>query len=344
MVWGVALACAAVLFALLAYVHSPWLFVPADEARRREDALLQQLRHGFNISRGVVIALDRDAGERVAHEARRFLGVGEMGVMAAVNGSVAAQDPEAAGLPLYTRHVLATGRHDHMQIGNAAMLGCLLSHIRVWEQHIGADAADDEIVAVFEEDARLDITSAERMRDLGLDMAGVEWDLLMLESGHLSTTGAWAPVGRLAAHCELDAQNKNSGFRNGSGVEAGEGCTWQGTRGYLVKGRGARALAENARPIIVQVDALIGLVAGAPETRFNLYWTRENVAHPSMLRPSVIWDGCLKCMLPPGHIGLYVGIACAGLLGLCIFVQRVCQLLRGAVKRCTPKKAESLAS
>ena len=74
-------------------------------------------------------------------------------------------------------------------------------------------------------------------------------------------------------------------------------CSWFGTRGYLLTYRGAQLLLANALPISVQVDALIGLVAGF-NPGFRMYWTRENVVHLQMARMSTIWEGCLKCYLP----------------------------------------------
>ena len=52
----------------------------------------------------------------------------------------------AAPLPLHTRHLLRNGRCDHTQIGNAAMLGCLLSHMQAWRL-----VRPGERVAILEE-------------------------------------------------------------------------------------------------------------------------------------------------------------------------------------------------
>ena len=52
----------------------------------------------------------------------------------------------AAPLPLHTRHLLRSGRCDHTQIGNAAMLGCLLSHMQAWRL-----VRPGERVAILEE-------------------------------------------------------------------------------------------------------------------------------------------------------------------------------------------------
>ena len=84
-----------------------------------------------------------------------------------------------------------------------------------------------------------------------------------------------------------------------------------GSRGYLITGRGARILLANARPFEVQVDALMGLVA-TYDPAFRMYWTRADVAHPTLLRASRLWDGCLKCYVPVG--GAAWGLA-AVLLG-----------------------------
>ena len=111
-------------------------------------------------------------------------------------------------LPLYTRHQLRHGRNEHMQIGNYAMLGCLYSHINAWRL-----VGPGETVAIFEvrtflrcaqrkpppppshfaepiqEDTQIDSTSEARMRLLEQDMAGIEWDIILLETGHANVRG-----------------------------------------------------------------------------------------------------------------------------------------------------------
>lgn len=77
------------------------------------------------------------------------------------------------------------GRHDHMQLSTPAMLGCLLSHMQIWQSVL-----PNEIVAVFEEDAYLDEVSAARMHALSRDLHSIPWDVLLLESGQqLISTG-----------------------------------------------------------------------------------------------------------------------------------------------------------
>lgn len=249
-------------------------------------------KHAFRISRGVVIALDAEEGGRVVTDAQRWLHIKNMTSMHAINGSLALENANDF-LPLYTRYLLRYGRHDHMQLGNAAMLGCLLSHVEVWRRYVGPN----ETIAVFEEDARLDETSSERMRQLSLDMRLYDWDMIMLESGHVTTTGEWVNVGTQASRCKVPSE-----------------CTWFGTRGYIVKYEGVQKLLRRVDPIIVQVDALIGLAAS--EEGLKLFWTKSDIAHASHIRPSTIWDGCLKCMLPAGHIMFYVGLCFILLFGL----------------------------
>ena len=57
-----------------------------------------------------------------------------------------ASDAAAGDLPISVRMALLQGRHSHSEIGSAAALGCLLSHIAIWRT-----VRDGETIAVFEE-------------------------------------------------------------------------------------------------------------------------------------------------------------------------------------------------
>ena len=133
--------------------------------------------------------------------------------------------------------------------------------------------------------------SAERIRALSEDLRGVQWDLVMLESGQVTATGRWRYVGQVAATCDYVHASTN-----------GTACTWQGSRGYLLGYEGAQMLLKHATPIAVQVDGLMGLVATF-EPRFQMYWPRVNIVHKDFTRMSTIWDACVKCYLPTS--GLY---------------------------------------
>ncbi len=246
------------------------------------------------VSRVRVIALE-PTGPLLA-SARRLFGVDDASAFAAINATRAL---ELARLPLYTRHLMRWGRHDHMQLYSGESLGCLLSHMAVWR-----GVAGNETIAVLEEDAVLDDTSRLRLDVLLDDLRETPWDLLMLESGHLGLGGRWARTGRLAATCS-----------NWSTTHAGAACNWMGSRGYLITGRGARILLANARPFEVQVDALMGLVA-TYDPAFRMYWTRADVAHPTLLRSSRLWDGCLKCYVPVGGAPWVAGLLWVALAGL----------------------------
>lgn len=222
----------------------------------------------YKIANAFVISLD----PRLDTSITRYLGIPTT-LVRAVNSSVAVQET----VPLYVKHTMALGRHDHMQISNAAMLGCYLSHMRVWETFLNST---DDVVAVFEEDAMVDWSSRVVLNELWQDMHGLNWSIVMLESGHLNTEGEWLHLGQHLTTC------------------AGRGtCMWFGTRGYILSRPGASALLRHSRPILVQVDALVSLVA-AWEGDFNMYWTRTDVAKQRLLSRSTVWDGCIKCYMP----------------------------------------------
>ena len=240
---------------------------------------------GFNISEAYIITLDTVRSAELQAQAKRYLHHAHL--FAAINGTRALL--QLPSLPLYTRFLFAIkARHDHMQLSSAAMLGCLLSHMTIWRLVLPGS-----IVAVLEEDAVLDAVSERRLALLEQDLAGTEWELLMLESGQLTATGQWRHVGQIAATC-----SPRSGL-----------CTWQGSRGYLITFRGAQALLRFAEPVMVQVDALMGLVATF-EPDFRMYWPRVDIVHANRMRPSAIWDACIKCYLPPGAPWFYALLLC----------------------------------
>ena len=242
--------------------------------------------HSFNVTKSFVIALDPLLGARVAHEASLYLGLHDVSIFKAINATRAMQKVEHE-LPLYTQRLIQQGRNEHMQLGNAAMLGCLLSHMAIWEM-----LKEDDIFAVFEEDAQFDDIAAVRMRTLAADLHAHAWDMVVLETGQsLISVGTRVSVGELAETCTATSSVP---------------CTWYGTRGYILKHSAAKLLKKHAKPFIVQVDALIGLVAAAFPATFRFYWTRADVAYPSHWRRSAVFDGCLSCIFPTVELYVYI--------------------------------------
>ena len=282
-------------------------------------------RHFFNISEAYIIALDDAAALR--HKASTYLDVPRVHVFNAINGTEAVR-LGFDSLPLYTKLLLEQGtRHDHMQLASGPMLGCLLSHIAVWRQ-----IQPDTIVAVLEEDAVLDETSEDRIRTLSEDLRGQSWELLMLESGQATATGKWRYVGEVAATCAFRWQRPNSAVARSvysyyynyyvlNSNNETEICTWQGSRGYLLSYRGAQTLLKYSKPMMVQVDALMGLVATFEPT-FRMYWPRVDVVHKNLLRMSSIWDGCLKCYVPASPLALLALLVVFLLFFVGVFIRR----------------------
>jgi len=87
----------------------------------------------FNVSTGYIIALDPLLPHisKLQKSAGYWLGIKNIHIQQAVNASDALELSNEK-LPLYTRMILSTGRHDHMQLGSGAMIGCLLSHVSIW--------------------------------------------------------------------------------------------------------------------------------------------------------------------------------------------------------------------
>jgi GR25 family glycosyltransferase involved in LPS biosynthesis len=139
---------------------------------------------GTAVEQGYIIALDARQAEATAKQAMHFLGIRNVSVFPAINGTRALAEG-GDSLSLYTRYLLYyQSRHDHMQLSTPPMLGCLLSHMRIW-----GGLQPNQTVAVFEEDALFDATSTERYAGLLEDVRAHPWDILMLESGSVIASG-----------------------------------------------------------------------------------------------------------------------------------------------------------
>jgi len=232
-------------------------------------------------SHAFVIALDAEWGSKLAAHISLQLSLQSVDVIVANNGT-------GASLPLYTRYLIRHGRREHMQIGNLAMAGCLLSHVQAWRRVSGW-------AYVFEEDAQIEPGAMQSVSQLLHEIIWLNFSILMLQARRLEATGAIRPTGPLAATCDS--------------------CTWFGTRGYIVTEQGALVLLSHVDPIVVQVDSFIGLV-NEFDDRFHLFWTQREVV--GNIRPfaSTVWDGCvLACF------GATVHLACLMLsLIICIIV------------------------
>jgi len=256
------------------YYYAP---SPTDAHARDNNALavLPDDVHAY------IIALDPLAPHvrtLVQDAATHLLGGREPRVWRAINGSEALTQ---ARLPLYTRLTLASGRHDHMQLGSAPMLGCLLSHVAIWRATTESGATT---ALVLEEDAILDAVSALRLTQLLMDARNESWDVLLLETGHLTVSGATRAVGEIGRTWA----DPSDALHN----------RWMGTRGYLLTQRGATVLLTHADELGVQVDALLGMAVVFDGLR--MVWSSVNIAHPTRWRASAVqtWDPCLKCFAP----------------------------------------------
>ena len=274
-----------------------------------------------------VIALNESSVRGLQAQVLEHLGVPAQ-VVLAVNASGALQYAEdhPEDVPLYVRHTMRSGRHDHMQIGNAEMLGCLLSHMAVWTRFL---ASPHGTVAVFEEDARLDAHSAEVLWELEQDLTHVNlpsWSILMLESGQINSGHPYEPLGKQLRRC------------------AGDDCSWYGTRGYVLTRGGAETLLRHAHPVTVQVDSLIYLT-GRLEPGFVMLWTGTNVAGSSMA-PSTLFDGCVKCYMPLARltyvmfIGLIVCVSGAALVAAWEGARTWAAMRAAHLVKCDSKRAQ----
>lgn len=244
--------------------------------------------HSFNISRAFVISMNQLKSQSLIDDIKTYMDIYPTTIFQAINGTEALQNNHHE-LSLYTKYTMLVGRHDHMQIANPSALGCLLSHIAIWKM-----VSPGEVIAIFEEDAFFDHSSTRRLSTLSKDMQHYPWDILMLINGQFIASGKWKTIGKGAATCMFNTTFTSSYFHS---AEPFQICTWFGTRGYFISHNGAKNLLKHAKPIQIQIDALIGLVA-AFEPGFKMYWTRDNIVHQNIFYVSQIWDACLKCYLP----------------------------------------------
>ena len=234
-----------------------------------------------------ILTLDPDASSELAEAVGRHLTTLRPTPWRALNGS---QALAAVELPLYTRLALVAGRHDHMQIGTPEMLACLLGHMAIWRE-IGARNLTQALV--LEEDAFVDGVSGDRFAQLLVDVSEAYYDVLLLETGHLTVSGAAKAVGELGrAWVEPSDALRNR---------------WMGTRGYLVRASALPRLLRHAETLDVQVDAVLTLAAVFDGLR--LLWTTQDIAQPSRLRRSRVQsaDPCLKCFVSPVSAHAAVG-------------------------------------
>ena len=250
-----------------------------------------------------ILTLDAAGSEPLARAVARHLTGARPRLWPALNGTQAL-NATAQQLPLYTRLALTAGRHDHMPIGTPEMLACLLGHMAIWRD-IRARGWTEALV--LEEDAFIDAASTRRMAQLRADAARQAYDLLLLEHGHLTVSGAERAVGVLArAWAVPDDARQNR---------------WMGTRGYLVRASALPRLLRHAAPMDVQVDAVITLAVVFDGLR--MLWTSLDVAQPaSLLRMSSVQasDPCLKCFVSPDSARVLLGLFMA--LGLCVPMAR----------------------
>ena len=267
----------------------------------RSDEQRGEYHMDLNVSAGFIIALDPVTVTGLRNHVQKNWGISDTRVFRAINDTEALKTV-GRELPVYVQNLVRWGRHDHMQLYSGGSLGCLLSHIAVWRQVEG-------VALVLEEDAILDSVSLKRLDQLLIDMKNISWDLLMLEGGHVGLTGVWTYIGQNAATCA-----------NWSTSDSSASCNWMGSRGYLITQRGAQLLLKNSYPLMVQTDALMGLTATFDPT-FVMYWSVADITHPTYLRSSRLWDGCIKCYAPLRWFWYPVlGLALVLLGALCAFV------------------------
>jgi len=155
----------------------------------------------FGVGKAFIIAMNPDTVLDLQQDTIDHLNFDRVEIFRGVNGTHALQN-SLSSLPIYTKYQLLFGRSDHMQLSNENMLGCLLSHVAIWEGILPG-----ETVAVIEEDAYIDHSSYERLYILHQDLNGLPWDIVILQTSQFIHTGTWSNIGKLGATCKTKSDN-----------------------------------------------------------------------------------------------------------------------------------------
>ena len=192
-----------------------------------------------------------------------------------------------SSLPLYTQWLLDHGRQSHMLLSNLQMVGCYVSHRRVWQMI-------NQTSVVLEEDAVLDSSFD---ADLETVLNTIDsFDIIMLSERvwHVAS-GRYHKVNDHLFTCS-------------------DHCMWFGTRGYVVSARGAQKLLNINEPLVTQIDSFISLVA--TYSNFTMLWTRRTLANQNPWHVTTVWDGCLLCYVTSG-LFFYLAALAAYLAARC---------------------------
>ena len=213
--------------------------------------------------RAFVIALDERDGIRLRARINETLGVYPVIIKADKGVS------HDSNVHIFTRYMMDTERVDHKLIGNAAMIGCLMSHVQIWKTLT-------EPAFIFEEDAVLDAETRIMIANQLYEANSHNWSALMLtQKWKLNIEDEIQNLSPLLATCKA--------------------CNWGGTRAYIITPEGASVLLEYHLPLLVQVDGLMALV-NTYDARFNMIWVRDETVKQTPNRPSSIQTKpCPKC-------------------------------------------------
>jgi GR25 family glycosyltransferase involved in LPS biosynthesis len=172
-------------------------------------------------------------------------------VIEAIDGSDVKQIEEF--MPESTKKILRTGRREKGEELSAGMIGCYLSHYKVWEEFL---KSGKPMAFVFEDDSKIVPNFGAALNNLPSD-----WDLVMI-----------------GVQSCMECPDFDSKFTKLN--------SFYGAGGYLINRQGARKMIQNKEsPIEHQIDILMAKLC--KEGKVNVYSVKDNLVHTESLGSDV---------------------------------------------------------
>jgi glycosyl transferase family 25 len=154
------------------------------------------------------------------------------------------------------KHIDNTGERLSLKQLTRGMIGCYLSHIKIYENNIN----QSNLVLIFEDDAKFDINIHDFIKDL--KNIPDDWDIILL--------------GTVQIFNYTDI-NQESSFKRVN--------KFWGTQGYLINNSGIQKMLKYYKPINNQIDFIMGELS--TNNLLNVYAYKDNIIYQSSIYSDV---------------------------------------------------------